>query len=141
MTESSTESHSLPRQFFEELKRSRVIRVVTLYIIVLWPIIQIADILTPAIGLPATAMRYMLIFFVAGLPVALILGWLYDLNRGGIVRTGDSAERLGHPLIGRSAEINIFLTCGHFVVDMQIYDKFGILYRNFEKSMCKRGNI
>ena len=91
----------------KELKRRRVIRVVTLYIIVLWPIIQIADILTPAIGLSATAMRYMLIFFVAGLPVVLILGWLYDLNRGGIVRTGDSAERPGHPLIGRSAEITV----------------------------------
>lgn len=100
-------NHSLPRQFFEELKRRRVIRVATLYVLALWPIIQIVDILAPALGLPAAAMRYMLIVFVAGLPLALILSWLYDLNRGGIVRTTDSAGRPGHPLIGRSAEIAV----------------------------------
>ena len=86
----NTEGQSLPRQFFEELKRRRVIRVATLYVLALWPIIQIVDILSPAIGLPATTMRYLLLIFIGGLPVALILSWLYDLNRGGIVRTTES---------------------------------------------------
>ena len=93
----------MPQQFFEELKRRRVIRVATLYVLALWPIIQIADILAPAIGLPVAAMRYMLIAFVAGLPVVLILSWLYDLNRGGLVRTGDEGGESGNPLISRSA--------------------------------------
>ncbi len=99
------ESLSLPRQFFEELKRRRVIRVATIYVLALWPIIQIIDILAPAIGLPNIALRYMLIVFIGGLPLALILSWLYDLNRGGIVRATETATRPGHPLISRSAEI------------------------------------
>ena len=86
-----SEIQSLPRQFYEELKRRRVIRVATVYTIALWPIIQIVDILAPAIGLPNIALRYMLIVFVSGLPVVLILSWLYDLNKGGIVRTTSSA--------------------------------------------------
>lgn len=99
------ESHSLPRQFFDELKRRRVIRVATLYVLAVWPVIQIVDILAPAIGLPNIALRYLLIAFISGLPLALILSWLYDLNRSGIVRTTETAARPGHPLISRSAEI------------------------------------
>jgi len=102
-----SEIQSLPRQFYEELKRRRVIRVATVYTIALWPIIQIVDILAPAIGLPNIALRYMLIVFVSGLPVVLILSWLYDLNKGGIVRTTSSAASTGQALIGRSAEIVI----------------------------------
>ena len=101
------EIQSLPRQFYEELKRRRVIRVATVYTIALWPIIQIVDILAPAIGLPNIALRYMLIVFVSGLPVVLILSWLYDLNKGGIVRTTSTEARTGQALIGRSAEIVI----------------------------------
>ena len=82
-----------------------MIRVATLYVLALWPIIQIVDILAPAIGLPATAMRYLLLIFIGGLPVALILSWLYDLNKGGIVRASESSDKPSHPLIGRSAEI------------------------------------
>lgn len=101
------QSHSWLRRFYEELKRRRVIRVVTVYIFVLWPIIQIADILTPAIGVPPTAMRYMLIAFVAGLPVVLILAWLFDLNKGGVVRAAADEGQPGQALIGRSAEITV----------------------------------
>lgn len=106
------ETHSLPRQFFEELKRRRVIRVATLYVLALWPIIQIVDILSPALALPPIAMRYLLVVFIAGLPLALILSWLYDLNRGGLVRTSETApsesvQRSGHPLVSRSAEITV----------------------------------
>ncbi len=100
------ETQSLPRQFFEELKRRRVIRVATLYVLALWPIIQIVDILSPALGLPPITMRYLLLLFVGGLPVALILSWLYDLNKGGIVRSR-SDDRPGHPLVTRSAEITV----------------------------------
>ncbi len=41
----AAEPESRARALFEELKRRRVIRVATLYIIALWPVIQIADIL------------------------------------------------------------------------------------------------
>ena len=42
-----------PKGFYEELKRRHVIRSATLYIIAFWPIVQVVDILTPALGLPA----------------------------------------------------------------------------------------
>lgn len=106
---------TLLRQFVDELKRRRVMRVATLYVLALWPIIQIVDILSPAIDLPPITMRYLLIAFVAGLPVALLLSWLFDLNREGLVRASDSPAG-GHPLVSRSVEIVLIAVLGLAVV-------------------------
>lgn len=96
------------QDLFEELKRRRVIRVATLYVVVFWPIIQVVDILSPALGLPDSAMRYLVIAFVSGLPIVLIFAWIFDLNQDGLVRdTGDSGEESGPALIGSKAELGI----------------------------------
>jgi len=100
------------QRFYLQLKHRRVMRVATLYLILCWPIIQVADILSPAVGLPPEAMRYLLIVFAAGFPVALTLSWLFDLNQSGIVRaTGTSEEGSSLPieraLVGRRVERSI----------------------------------
>ncbi len=77
----------------------------TLYIIAFWPIIQIADILSPALELPDAVMRYLIIAFVAGFPLALILAWLFDVNRDGIEVTGE--EDSAKPLVGNRTEVTI----------------------------------
>lgn len=95
--------------FYRELKQRRVIRVATLYVILCWPVIQIADILSPALDLPNDAMRYLLLVFASGLPIVLGLSWLFDLNKSGIVRSGARAEESSTPvaeqaLLGRRLE-------------------------------------
>ena len=97
------------QELYEELKRRRVIRVATLYIIAFWPIIQIVDILSPALNLPDSVMRYLVFAFVGGFPVVLILAWIFDINRGGIVTTSiTDAENSGNTaLIGGKAELLI----------------------------------
>ncbi|MCH8258219.1 MAG: hypothetical protein IIA75_10040, partial [Proteobacteria bacterium] len=72
------------RELFEELKRRRVIRVATLYIIAFWPIIQIVDILSPTLGLPDSIIRYLVFAFIGGFPVMLILAWVFDIDRDGV---------------------------------------------------------
>ncbi len=96
----------------EELKRRRVIRVATLYVVAMWPIIQIADILSPALNIPDTAMRSLLIVFIAGFPIALILTWVFNLTPKGLVKVpavGDKSatlsEQSNERLIGKNAEI------------------------------------
>lgn len=93
------------KRFFEELKRRRVIRVATIYVIAFWPVIQIADILSPALNLPDFTMRYLLIAFMGGFPLALILAWVFDINKSGVVRTGEDSQ--GRSLIGRGLELAI----------------------------------
>jgi TolB-like protein/tetratricopeptide (TPR) repeat protein len=117
------------QELYEELKRRRVIRVATLYIIAFWPIIQIVDILSPALNLPDSVMRYLVFAFVGGFPVVLILAWIFDINRGGIVTTSiTDAENSGNTaLIGGKAELLIIgilclLVIGLFVVQARMDD-------------------
>lgn len=102
----STAPHHRWQELFEELKRRRVIRVGTLYFLVFWPIIQIVDIASAAIGLPDSAMRYLVLAFFGGLPVVLTLAWLFDLNRGGLVRDS-GADDGGEALIGSRFELGL----------------------------------
>ena len=67
----STEGQSWFQGFYQELKRRRVMRVAALYVALFWPVIQIADILSPALELPPQTMQYLLIVSVVGLPIAL----------------------------------------------------------------------
>ena len=64
----------------DAIKRRRVLRVATLYVIVFWPIIQIIDIASPALGLPDTTIRFLLIAWAMGFPLALLLGWASNLK-------------------------------------------------------------
>ena len=102
----SAESQSWYHDFYQELKRRRVMRVAALYIVLFWPVIQIADILSPALDLPPEAMRYLLIVFAVGLPIAMGFSWLFDLNKTGVERVAAEASGAGpgQALIGRLVE-------------------------------------
>ena len=73
--------------FWKEMRRRRVFRLAGLYIVGAWLVIQVADILFPAWGVPETALRYLFIAAAACFPVALIFSWYYDITTSGIVRT------------------------------------------------------
>lgn len=72
---------------FRELKRRRVFRVAAAYAVSSWLLLQIADVVFPAIGLTGTAMTMLVALLAIGFPVALVLGWRYDLGPDGLVRT------------------------------------------------------
>jgi len=84
-----------PGGFFDELKRRRVVRVGIAYGAVVFVLLQLADIILPALNFSDEALRPFLIAAVAGLPIALLLAWLYDLTPEGIVRTARSGEGRG----------------------------------------------
>lgn len=73
------------RQLFAELKGRGVYRVTALYSAGAWVILQIADIIVPALGLPDWSINVLLILAAIGFPIALVLAWLFDLTPQGIV--------------------------------------------------------
>ncbi|WOJ92210.1 hypothetical protein R0135_10465 [Congregibacter variabilis] len=76
---------------FAELRRRRVFRTLALYILAAWGLMQVADVLLPALDLPEASIRYLLFASIAGLPVALVFGWFFDITAHGIQRTGPVA--------------------------------------------------
>lgn len=110
------------RTFYEELKRRRVIRVATLYVVAIWPIIQLLDIISPTLNIPESVLRYLVIAFFSGLPVALILAWVFDLDRDGIHLDDGEA---GEALLGSRTDIMIVgvlcvLVVGLFFVQLSL---------------------
>jgi serine/threonine-protein kinase len=84
---------------FNELKRRHVFRVAITYIVIAWLILQVADVVLDKIGVPEWTFKVVLVFLVIGFPVAVMLGWAYDLTPSGIKRTEaldeDAAESTG----------------------------------------------
>lgn len=74
-------------RFVKELRRRRVFRVAGLYVVSVWLLMQAADILFPAWGIPDAAIRYLLWAGFLGFPVALAFGWVFDITPEGIRRT------------------------------------------------------
>jgi TolB-like protein/Flp pilus assembly protein TadD len=72
--------------FIAELKHRQVFKVATIYAVSAWPLIQIADLAVPALGLPDSVMTLLLQVFVAGFPVTLGFAWLFNFTPEGIVR-------------------------------------------------------
>lgn len=70
-----------------ELKRRHVIRVLGAYAVTVWAILQVADIVLPALMAPNWVMTALVSATVVGAPVAAVLAWLYDLTPQGVRRT------------------------------------------------------
>ncbi|RLA31298.1 MAG: adenylyl cyclase, partial [Gammaproteobacteria bacterium] len=75
--------------FIRELKRRNVIRVAAIYVIVSWLLMQIGDVMFPALLLPDWTSRMLVAFLILGLPVALIFAWAYEITPEGVKRTSD----------------------------------------------------
>jgi TolB-like protein len=77
----------------KELKRRKVYQVAAIYGATAWGLLQAADIIFPRLGLPEWSVTFLFALEVVGFPLALILSWVFDIRRGGIVRTGDQPRR------------------------------------------------
>ena len=83
--------------FLVQLRQRQVFKVATIYAVSAWPLIQIADLAVPALGLPDSVMRLLLQLFLVGFPISLIFAWLYNFTSAGIVRVKRGEEQTLNP--------------------------------------------
>lgn len=76
--------------FLRELKRRRVLHTASLYVVGAWIALQVFEVLSGV--LPPSAMQNLLLLLSAGFPVALVVGWFFDISKEGIVRTCPAVE-------------------------------------------------
>ena len=67
-------------------------RLAGLYIVGAWVVIQVAEALFLAWGIPETANRFVFIAAALCFPIVLVFGWVYDVTSSGIVRTRPATE-------------------------------------------------
>jgi TolB-like protein len=75
------------KQFLIELRRRRVIRVVVLYAIAGWIIVQVASTVLPTLHVPDWSVTLVVVLVALGLPLAAILAWAFDVGDDGLKRT------------------------------------------------------
>jgi adenylate cyclase len=77
--------------FLSELKRRRVVRAGLVYSAAAFATIQAADALSSALNLPDWIVRIVAIIAVAGLPVAIVLAWIFEFSADGLRVTDDAS--------------------------------------------------
>ena len=98
----------------EELKRRKVVRVLLVYLASAFAVLEAADIVVEALSLPPWLLRAMIAIVMVGLPVALVLSWVYDLTPTGVVHTdGESASAPETSAPGETASSS-WLSLGSF---------------------------
>ena len=96
--------------FIQELKRRNVFRVAVIYIVVSWLLIQIGDVMFPALHLPAWTITLLVSLLILGFPVAAVFAWAFELTADGVARTvdvpaeesitGDTGQKTNYLIIG-----------------------------------------
>jgi tetratricopeptide (TPR) repeat protein len=79
-------------RFWQELKRRRVFSVVTAYAATAYIIIEVTNNLVSPLHLPAWIPTLVILLIIAGLPVAIILSWIFDFTPQGIKKTESVQE-------------------------------------------------
>jgi eukaryotic-like serine/threonine-protein kinase len=83
------------REFFSELRRRHVFRVAAAYVLGAWVVLQVANVVVPALELPVAAVGILVWLAALGLPVAIALAWIYEWTSEGVRREGSGDEVVG----------------------------------------------
>ena len=75
-------------QFWKELKRRNVVRVITVYAGAAFVIIELINNITEPLHLPEWTPTLVIVLLAIGFPIVIIFSWIYDVHpEGGMERT------------------------------------------------------
>lgn len=69
---------------FAELKRRNVVRVGLAYMVVAWALLQVGEIFFDFLEVPTWSGKLLIAFLALGLPIALVLAWVFELTPEGV---------------------------------------------------------
>jgi adenylate cyclase len=79
------------QRFLAELKRRHVFRVMAVYGAVGFVLLQVVELLVPALLLPEWTYRFVALLLIVGFPIGIVLAWAFESTPDGVRRT-DPAE-------------------------------------------------
>jgi TolB-like protein len=78
--------NSLER-FWKELKRRKVIHVITVYAAVAFVILQVVDIIGPSLKWADWTMTFVIVLLCIGFVISVFVSWIYDITPTGVKKT------------------------------------------------------
>lgn len=108
-------------RFIEELRRRRVCRAATMYCVALWLVCQIVEMVYIELELPEWTLKFVMVVGLVGLPLVLILSWIFDLTPDGLVAKGSGAvDTVGSDAARQRRPIDRTIDCGLLMVALLI---------------------
>src|SRR3546814_8258462 len=52
-----------------------------------WIVIEIASVVLPALNLPSWSVTLVIVLVALGFPIAVVMGWMFDIGPNGVART------------------------------------------------------
>ncbi len=108
----------------DELKRRNVLKLVTAYAVAGFVVLQLCDILFPAIGVSDEVIGYVLIVLLIGLPFVAVFAWMFEVTPEGLKRTREvdeddsitqsTGQRINNIIIGLLSVAVIFFAWEYF---------------------------
>jgi len=77
-----------------ELRRRRMFRIIAVYLVVGWLLIQVSDVTFGPLGLPDWALKLVIVLVALGFVITCALAWAYDVTDRGIERTNPAVAAL-----------------------------------------------
>jgi TolB-like protein len=137
-------------QFWQELKRRKVVRVITVYAAAAFVILELLSIIIEPLRLPEWTLQFAIVFLCIGFVIAVILSWIYDVHpEGGIVKT-ETAHKVKAEDVPQSSNswkiasyISFVVIVGLIVLNIvprtgkkEILEKSIVILPFFEKSIA-----
>jgi predicted ATPase/Tfp pilus assembly protein PilF len=72
-----------------ELRRRKVVRVTAAYAVAGWVVVQVVETTWEALGMPPGTLTVVIVVVLAGLPLAVVLSWAYELVPDASAESGD----------------------------------------------------
>lgn len=112
--------------FLGELKRRKVFQVAAVYAVVAWLLVQIVVAVQVPLGLPAWFATAVIVLLAVGFPIAVILGWAFDLTPQGLKAASQTAPHESVPPPGQRlnyiTHALVLLAVGFLVVDQYVLE-------------------
>jgi len=113
--------------FLGEIKRRKVFQVAAVYAVVAWLVIQIVGAVNDPLNLPDWVDTVVIVLLAAGFPIAVILGWVFDITPEGIRSTAEAAveakTRTAGERFGYISQALVLVAVGFLVVDQYLFDE------------------
>jgi len=92
-------------QFWKELKRRRVVRVITVYAAATFVILELVSIIEEPLQLPDWTLELVIVLLCIGFIITVIFSWIYDITPEGIEKT-KPVEEIKEKVPGKPSGFN-----------------------------------
>ncbi|MFO7851087.1 MAG: tetratricopeptide repeat protein [Bacteroidota bacterium] len=117
-----------PNNFWQELKRRKVVRVVIGYAAASYVLLELTSIIAEPLGLPAWTINLVLVLLCIGFVITVVVSWIYDFTPKGIEKTkpakvGGEQETSTKPLKRKLKVSDIIISVLLVAVIVLVYPK------------------